>query len=161
MATRPDLTRGRLTPATEDLDALTANGQHPTVLAFALGCRPGRVVYEILNQLEPPTFVYQADDAVTVNRALDDAGFQPPAWPGAVQVPHDADWPARIAGLLRASQCRPVASGRWPAGPGALVLSSPVILAERSVVHAPAPSARHVPARRAHRARATARPARR
>jgi hypothetical protein len=100
MAARPDLARGRLTPATEDLDALTASGQDPTVLAFALGWRPGRVIYEVLNQPEPATFVYQADDAVTLNRALDDAGFQPTAGPAAVQVPHDADWPARIAELL-------------------------------------------------------------
>jgi len=55
MASRPDLTRGRLTPATEDMSALTASGADPTVLAFALGARPGRVVYEVLNQPEPMT----------------------------------------------------------------------------------------------------------
>src|SRR6185437_14334781 len=49
MAARPDMTRGRLTPATEDLSALTAAGDDPTVLAFCLGSRGGRVAYEVLN----------------------------------------------------------------------------------------------------------------
>jgi hypothetical protein len=44
MTPRPDVTRGRLTPATEDMSALTTSGEDPTVLAFALGRRPGRVV---------------------------------------------------------------------------------------------------------------------
>ena len=100
MAPRPDVTRGRLTPATEDMSALTASGADPTVLAFALGARPGRVVYEVLNQPEPLTYVYQADDAAAVNRALDDAGFRPAAVHPCGTVPHDAHWPARIAGLL-------------------------------------------------------------
>jgi hypothetical protein len=103
MASRPDVTRGRLTPATEDLSALTATGDNPTVIAFALGSRPGRVVYEVLNQTEPPTVVYQADSAAILNRALDDAGFQPAAVPSstpAQQIPHDPQWPARIAELL-------------------------------------------------------------
>jgi hypothetical protein len=119
MAVRPDVTRGSLTPATEDLSALVATGESPTVLAFALGRRPGRVVYEVLNQAEPMTFVYRADGAdglAAINRALDDAGFQaavhadglaaPAARPGlltsalAGQVRHDAQWPARIAQLL-------------------------------------------------------------
>jgi hypothetical protein len=119
MAVRPDVTRGSLTPATEDLSALVATGESPTVLAFALGRRPGRVVYEVLNQAEPMTFVYRADGAdglAAINRALDDAGFQaavhadglaaPAAHPGlltsalAGQVRHDAQWPARIAQLL-------------------------------------------------------------
>jgi len=106
MAPRPDVTRGCLTPATEELSALTVSGQDPSVLAFALGRRPGRVVYEVLNQPEPVTFVYRADGAgalAAVNRALDEAGFQPAAVRvGAppAQIPHDAHWPARIADLL-------------------------------------------------------------
>jgi hypothetical protein len=119
MAARPDLARGCLTPARQDLAALTAAGQNPTVLAFALGSRAGRVVYEVLNQ-SGPTFVYYADEPggrAAVNRALDDAGFQvaavhgqgltvPAARPNALaqafagQVPHDGRWPERIAGLL-------------------------------------------------------------
>jgi hypothetical protein len=99
MAPRPDTTRGRLTPATEDLRALTACGEDPTVLAFALGSQPGRVVYEVLNQPEPMTFLYRAD-AGPLNRALDDAGFRPAALHPAAQVPHGPDWPARIAELL-------------------------------------------------------------
>jgi hypothetical protein len=96
------------------------------VLAFALGCHPGRVVYEVLNQPEPMTFVYRAQGAdalAAVNRALDDAGFQPAAVhaegltapvavsgpsaaPSALtasllaQVPHDPQWHDRIAQLL-------------------------------------------------------------
>jgi hypothetical protein len=123
MTQRPDMTRGRLTPATEDLSALTTSGQDPTVLAFALGSCPGRVVYEALNHPEPMTFVYRAEGAdalAAINRALDDAGFQveavhaeglaAPARPVALpttltsaligQVPHDANWPDRIAALL-------------------------------------------------------------
>ncbi len=92
-------------PATEDLSALVATGESPTVLAFALGRRPGRVVYEVLNQAEPMTFVYRADGAggvATINRALDDAGFQAAAVHAdpAAQVPHDAQWPDRITQLL-------------------------------------------------------------
>ena len=121
MAPRPDVTRGSLAPATEDLSALVATGESPTVLAFALGRRPGRVVYEVLNPPEPMTFVYRADGAdglATINRgALDDAGFQaaavhadglatPADRPGlltsalAAQVPHDAQGPDRITRLL-------------------------------------------------------------
>ena len=123
MAPRANVTRGRLTPATEDLSALTTAGDDPIVLAFVLGSRPGRVVYEVLNQAAPATFVYQVDGAdglATINRALDDAGFQAaavhaeglaaPARPGGRpralissltgQVPHDAQWPNRIAELL-------------------------------------------------------------
>jgi hypothetical protein len=117
------MTRGRLTPATEDLSALTTSGEDPTVLAFALGSCPGRVVYEELNQPEPMTFVYRAEGAAAlaaINRALDDAGFQvaalhaeglaAPARPASLpitltsaliaQVPHDANWADRIAELL-------------------------------------------------------------
>jgi hypothetical protein len=112
MAARPDVTRGCLTPATDDLAALTATGENPTVLAFVLGAAPGRVVYEVLNQPEPMTFVYRADSFATINRALDDAGFQAAAVRTAAdrtggaadQVPHDAGWPDRIAALLGGSR---------------------------------------------------------
>lgn len=125
MTPRADVTRGLLTPETEDLSALTATGEDPTVLAFALCRHPGsgRVVYEVLNEPEPMTFVYRADGAdggAAINRALDDTGFHPAAVHAAgltaaarpqsqatvlarslvAQVPHDADWAARIAGLL-------------------------------------------------------------
>ena len=104
MAPRPDMTRGCLIPATEDLAALTTAGQDPTVLAFALGRGPGLVVFEVLNQAEPMTQVYRADGAdglAAVNRALDDAGFQVAGHEAlAGQVPHDAQWPDRIAALL-------------------------------------------------------------
>ena len=125
MAPRPDVTRGRLTPATEDLSALTATGDDPTVLAFALGGRAGLVVYEVLNKSEPMTYAYRPDDdnALTaVNRALDDAGFQPAALHAegltaarrpdartsplarwlAGRIPHDEHWAATLDGLLAA-----------------------------------------------------------
>ena len=124
MAPRPDVTRGLLTPATEDLSALTIGGADPTVLAFALGYRPGRVVYEVLNHPDPPTVIYRPDTTAApdsapvpdakaapdanllaaVNRALDDAGFQPTTARliglTSQLVPHDSHWPARIADLL-------------------------------------------------------------
>jgi hypothetical protein len=123
MAARPNVTRGRLTPATEDTSALTATGEDPTVLAFALGIHPGRVVYEVLNQPEPATFVYRVDGTdglAEINRALDDAGFQAAAVhaegltaparqagrPQALvaslagQVPHGAQWPDQLSALL-------------------------------------------------------------
>ncbi|HET7247534.1 MAG TPA: hypothetical protein VFJ07_22170 [Streptosporangiaceae bacterium] len=123
MAARPDVTRGRLTPAAEDLPALTVTGEDATVLAFVLASNAGRVAYEVLNQQTPVTFVYRADGPeglAAINRALDDAGFQAaavhsggltaPAGPAAGaqvlaaslagQVPHDPQWPDRIAELL-------------------------------------------------------------
>lgn len=128
MTPRADVRRGRLTPATEDLAALTVSGHDPTVLAFALLSSPrGRVAYEVLNLPEPVTYVYESDgdastaDASTaVNRWLDDAGFQASAvhasglasaartGPSATllarslvaQVPHDEDWQRQIADLL-------------------------------------------------------------
>ncbi len=91
MTPRANVTYGLLTPETEDLSALTVSGADPTVLAFALCCRPaggapdgGRVVYEVLNVAEPMTFVYRTDGdgggdggdgRTAINRALDDAGF--------------------------------------------------------------------------------------
>ena len=133
MAPRADVTRGSLIPATEDLSALTASGEDPTVLAFALGRRcddrlPSLVVYEVLNQLEPLTHVYKPDsgsgtnEVVAVNRCLDDAGFQlaavhaegltsargPDASPLARwlagKVPHDDQWATRLDALLTANQ---------------------------------------------------------
>lgn len=56
-------------PATEDLSALTAAGESPTVLAFALGSGRGYVVYEALNLPEPVTCVFRGELAA-VNRAL-------------------------------------------------------------------------------------------
>jgi hypothetical protein len=81
------------------------------------------VVFEVLNRAEPMTFVFTAtgpDGLPSINRALDDAGFQTaalqagglatPARPAdrsgllaaslTGQVPHDADWPGRLALLL-------------------------------------------------------------
>jgi hypothetical protein len=99
MAPRPDVTRGLLTPATEDLSALTAAGHSPTVLAFALGSGQGRVVYEVLNLPEPVTCVFRGELAV-VNRALDDAGFRAEELAPAARIPHDAGWADRLADVL-------------------------------------------------------------
>jgi hypothetical protein len=123
MTGRPDISRGLLAPATEDLPALLATGEDPTVLAFVLGSAADLVVFEVLNRPEPMTFVYRAagpDGLAAINRALDDWGFRPaslhaagpaaPARPaGAVrllaeslvgQVTHDAHWLSKIAALL-------------------------------------------------------------
>jgi len=99
MAPRSDVTRGLLTPATEDLRALAVAGDSPTVLAFALGQGPGQVVYEVLNLPEPVTCVFPGELAA-VNRALDDAGFRAEALTPTVRIPHDADWADRIAAVL-------------------------------------------------------------
>lgn len=124
MTPRADVRRGRLIPATEDLAALTASGDDPTVLAFALySSARGRVAYEVLNLPEPATFVYESDGDArgVINRWLDDAGFQAAAVhatgltaaartdPSAAlldrslvaQVPHDENWQRQIADLLR------------------------------------------------------------
>jgi len=104
MATRPDMTRGLLTPATEDLSALAVTGQDPTVLAFALGARDGQVGYEVLNLPDPPTFVFRSPDPAALNRALDDAGFRPgAAVPVIAQIPHDDHWAERMGVLFRPS----------------------------------------------------------
>jgi len=102
MATRPDMTRGLLTPATEDLSALTVTGQDPTVLAFALGRRAGQVVYEVLNLPDSPTVVFGTADPVALNRALDEAGFRPEAaGPVTARIPHDDQWAERMGAEFR------------------------------------------------------------
>jgi hypothetical protein len=107
MAGRPDMTRGLLTPATDDPSALAVGGAEPTVLAFALCAVPGRVVYEVLNHTEPDTYVFAADDQgglSTLNRALDEAGFRPQALDRSLcdRVPHDEHWHDRITSILPA-----------------------------------------------------------
>jgi hypothetical protein len=103
MAVRPDVTRGLLTPATEDLSALAVTGESPTVLAFVLAQGPGGVAYEVLNRPEPVTYVFGGELAA-VNRALDGVGFDPGRLASQLvpegQVPHDEQWPDRIAALL-------------------------------------------------------------
>jgi hypothetical protein len=124
MTPRADVRRGRLTPATEDLAALTTSGEDPTVLAFALfSSARGRVAYDALNLPEPATFVYESDGDArgVINRWLDDTGFQTAAVHAAsltatartdpsaallgrslvAQVPHDENWQRQIADLLR------------------------------------------------------------
>jgi hypothetical protein len=101
VTSRPDLTRGLLTPATDDPSALSVSGAEPTVLAFVLCAVPGRVIYEVLNHPEPDTYVFVADDEgglSTLNRALDEVGFRPEtlARSVAARIPHDAHWQERI-----------------------------------------------------------------
>ncbi len=105
MASRPDVSRGLLTPATDDPAALTVNGAEPTVLAFALCAVPGRVLYEVLNQPEQDTWVFIADDdggLSTLNRALDEAGFRPEGVGRSLsdRIPHDDHWQERVARLV-------------------------------------------------------------
>jgi hypothetical protein len=105
MASRPDVSRGLLTPATDDPAALTVNGAEPTVLAFALCAVPGRVLYEVLNQPEQDTYVFIADDEgglSTLNRALDEAGFRPEEVGRSLsdRIPHDDHWQQRVARLV-------------------------------------------------------------
>lgn len=123
MTQRPDVTRGRLIPAGDNLSALTAAGDDPTVLGFVLASTGDRVVFEVLNLPDPPTLVFRAngpDGVGIINRALVDSGFKPPAPTGggltaparqvgepAVltdlflgQVPHDGSWSSQISTLL-------------------------------------------------------------
>ncbi len=122
MTSRPDVSRGRLTPATEDLSALVVTGEDPTVLGFVLASFPGRIVFEVLNLAEPATLVFRAEGAdglEVINRALVDSGFRPPPAGGGLtaplrrvgepaalsdllvaEIPHDNDWPARLAAAL-------------------------------------------------------------
>ena len=123
MMQRPDMTRGRLTPATEDLAALTTSGDDPTVLAFTLVSIKDRVVFEVLNLAEPATLVFRAagpDAFEVINRALVDTGFAELPAPGTSltaparaagqstvlsdllvgQVPHDDQWSRQLGALL-------------------------------------------------------------
>ena len=129
MTPRAGTRYGVLTPETEDLAALTATGDDPTVLAFALiSLDEGRRIgYEVLNLDEPMTYVYEAtgrqDPMAEINRALDDAGFAAaelaaagsggltaahrqdaatsPLATGLVgQVPHGPDWSRHMTELL-------------------------------------------------------------
>jgi len=143
MTPRADVTRGLLTPATEDLSALTLSGEEPTVLAFALGRRSddglaSLVLYEVLNQLEPLTYAYLpdtgsgTDELAAVNRCLDDVGFQPDAvhaegltstggpdasplarWLAA-KVPHDDQWASRLGALLTRGRLGPEGGEIFP-----------------------------------------------
>lgn len=73
---RPDMTRGLLTPAHDDLDALSVSGEDPSILAFLLcTAGPGRVVYEVLNLPDHATYVYRDADVSMVNRNLELLGF--------------------------------------------------------------------------------------
>lgn len=123
MTNRPDVTRGRLIPAGDDLSALTASGDDPTVLGFLLASASGRVVFEVLNLAEPPTLVFRSPGhggLGVINRALVDSGFRPPTRAGSGltaparqvgepavltdlfvgQVPHEENWSSRLAALL-------------------------------------------------------------
>jgi hypothetical protein len=121
MSRRPEVTRGRLTPAGDDLSALTATGDNPTVLGFILASTASRVVFEVLNLAEPPTLVFRSagqDSVGVINRALVDSGVKPPAGGGLTaparqvgepavltdlfvgQVPHDGNWSGQLAKLL-------------------------------------------------------------
>jgi hypothetical protein len=106
MTARPDTGRGSLVPESDDVSAVTVTGDRPAVLAFVLVLAGGRVVLEILNEPGVPTVVYQAAGPAglaTVNRALDDCGFQPGAALGpplAGQVAHDERWAAGLDALM-------------------------------------------------------------
>ncbi len=118
MTPRADVTRGRLTPASTDYDALVVSGEEPPVLAFVLCHTPsGRVVYEVLNQPDHATYVFDGDPAA-VNHALDLIGFRVsaitegvPARAPAVRTLRDAfvgrvvhtesGWQSRLAALTQ------------------------------------------------------------
>lgn len=109
MTNRPDVTRGRLIPAGDDVSVLTTAGDDPTVLGFVLANTAHRVVFEVLNLAEPPTLVFRSvgqDGIGVINRALVDSGFTPPALAGVLtdlfvgQVPHDDNWSTKLATLL-------------------------------------------------------------
>ena len=123
MTQRPDVSRGRLIPAGDDLSALTATGDDPTVLAFILARTGGMVVFEVLNLAEPPTLVFRSegqDGFGVINRALVDSGFKPAAPAGGAlttparqvgepavltdlfvgQVRRDDNWSGQLATLL-------------------------------------------------------------
>jgi hypothetical protein len=96
---RADMERDRLTPAYEDVGALTAAGERPTVLAFTLHLAPGgRLVYEVLNDPGPATHVYRLADPAVLNRALDLLGFRVEDLP----IDDRPDYPAGYAAAVRA-----------------------------------------------------------
>jgi hypothetical protein len=105
MTPRPDLTHNTLIPVSEDLSALTATGEDPTVLSFILVSAPGRVVFEVLNAAEPATLVFRSggDESVgVINRALVDSGFTAPtpASGGLTAPPRRVGEPALLSELL-------------------------------------------------------------
>ena len=123
MTARADVTRGRLTPATEDYSALTITGDDPSVLAFVLASSGSRVFFEVLNLAEPTTLVFRAEGpgaVAAINRALVDSGFSRPPAAGAGltaparpagqpavladllvgEIPHDARWSGQVSALL-------------------------------------------------------------
>jgi len=131
MAQRADVARGRLTPAGDDLAALTLTGQDPAVLAFVLAEAPGRVAFDVLNLAGPPTLVFRAGgpgSLEAVNRALVDSGFAPREAPGPgaaarpapladlllEAVPHGPNWAARITALLPGGGTDPAGAGEPP-----------------------------------------------
>jgi hypothetical protein len=78
MAPRADVDRGTLTPAGADLDALTASGVAPTILAFLMVATPTHVMYEILNEPDHATYVYRGGEGSLrdLNRAMALLGFR-------------------------------------------------------------------------------------
>jgi hypothetical protein len=108
MTPRPDLTRSTLIPVTEDLAALTATGEDPTVLSFILVSAPGRVIFEVLNAMEPATLVFRSggeESVAVINRALVDSGFAAPASAGGglTAPPRRVGEPALLSELLLGS----------------------------------------------------------
>ncbi len=126
---RAGISRGLLTPQTEDPAALTVADHDPSVLAFALLSPAGGgdpVCYMVLNRPETVSYAYRAgrpDPEVLVNQALDDAGFNPAgvhavtaddltaahrrdaagsplAGAFAAVIAHDAHWEEQVARLL-------------------------------------------------------------
>ena len=79
MHARADVEHQRLKSAYTDFEALSATGEEPTVLAFALCHARGHVIYEVLNETDHATYLYRARDASDVsviNRALDLTGYR-------------------------------------------------------------------------------------
>lgn len=105
MTPRPDLSHSTLIPVAEDLSALTATGEDPTVLSFILVNAPGRVVFEVLNAEEPATLVFRAEGegaVAVINRALVDSGFTAPtpANAGLTTPPRRVGEPELLSELL-------------------------------------------------------------
>jgi hypothetical protein len=67
MTPRADVRHGLLTPAHDDLTALTVTGEAPTIQSFAL-CQAGdKTVYQVLNRPDQRRREYQSTDIRTVN----------------------------------------------------------------------------------------------